>query len=103
MNEILLPAQVAGKQKWDFNNRGPFSTDPPIRPTRRSCSAQPGPAPRGWARSSTATATTACCSSRCGPGRFRRWRRSRASAISRRAWTRRGRRRPCGRCSPAAR
>ncbi|MEO6724935.1 MAG: FAD-dependent oxidoreductase [Blastocatellia bacterium] len=27
MNEILLPAQVAGKQKWDFNNRGPFSTD----------------------------------------------------------------------------
>jgi FAD dependent oxidoreductase len=27
MNEILLPAQIAGKQKWDFNNRGPFSTD----------------------------------------------------------------------------
>ncbi|MFN7930997.1 MAG: FAD-dependent oxidoreductase [Blastocatellia bacterium] len=27
MNEILLPAQVAGKQKWDFNNRGAFSTD----------------------------------------------------------------------------
>ncbi len=27
MNEILLPAQVAGKQKWDFINRGPFSTD----------------------------------------------------------------------------
>jgi hypothetical protein len=27
MNEILLPAQIAGKQKWDFNNRGAFSTD----------------------------------------------------------------------------
>ena len=27
MNEILLPAQVAGDRKWDFNNRGPFSTD----------------------------------------------------------------------------
>ena len=27
MNEILLPAKVAGKQKWDFNNRGAFSTD----------------------------------------------------------------------------
>jgi FAD dependent oxidoreductase len=27
MNEILLPVQIAGKQKWDFNNRGPFSTD----------------------------------------------------------------------------
>jgi hypothetical protein len=27
MNEILLPAQIAGKRKWDFNNRGPFSTD----------------------------------------------------------------------------
>jgi hypothetical protein len=27
MNEILLPAQIAGNQKWDFNNRGPFSTD----------------------------------------------------------------------------
>lgn len=27
MNEILLPAQIAGQQKWDFNNRGPFSTD----------------------------------------------------------------------------
>ncbi len=27
MNEILLPAQVAGKQKWDFNNRGAFSSD----------------------------------------------------------------------------
>ncbi|HEV2665456.1 MAG TPA: FAD-dependent oxidoreductase, partial [Blastocatellia bacterium] len=27
MNEILLPAQVAGDRKWDFNNRGPVSTD----------------------------------------------------------------------------
>ncbi len=27
MNEILLPAQIAGTQKWDFNNRGAFSTD----------------------------------------------------------------------------
>jgi hypothetical protein len=27
MNEVLLPAQIAGKQKWDFNNRGAFSTD----------------------------------------------------------------------------
>lgn len=27
MNEILLPGQIAGKQKWDFNNRGAFSTD----------------------------------------------------------------------------
>jgi hypothetical protein len=27
MNEVLLPAQVAGNQKWDFNNRGAFSTD----------------------------------------------------------------------------
>ncbi|MGH9937560.1 MAG: FAD-dependent oxidoreductase, partial [Blastocatellia bacterium] len=27
MTEILLPGQIAGKQKWDFNNRGPFSTD----------------------------------------------------------------------------
>lgn len=27
MNEILLPAQIAGDRKWDFNNRGPFSTD----------------------------------------------------------------------------
>src|SRR5215475_7496087 len=27
MNEILLPAQIAGRRKWDFNNRGPFSTD----------------------------------------------------------------------------
>lgn len=27
MNEILLPAQIAGDRKWDFNNRGAFSTD----------------------------------------------------------------------------
>jgi FAD dependent oxidoreductase len=27
INEILLPAQIVGKQKWDFNNRGAFSTD----------------------------------------------------------------------------
>lgn len=27
MSEILLPARVAGDRKWDFNNRGPFSTD----------------------------------------------------------------------------
>ena len=26
VNEILLPRQIAGN-KWDFNNRGPFSTD----------------------------------------------------------------------------
>ena len=27
MNEVLLPAQIAGDRKWDFNNRGAFSTD----------------------------------------------------------------------------
>ena len=27
MDEILLPARIAGDRKWDFNNRGAFSTD----------------------------------------------------------------------------
>ena len=27
MDEILLPGRIAGDRKWDFNNRGAFSTD----------------------------------------------------------------------------